>query len=341
MDQLAIYTPTAGALITSEAARKTLVEEFCDYVRATSPSASAATVTTYKRGALYVGTYLASIGKSFLDADRADIRAYRTALEARHMSPSSIRLYLSAARRVFEWIAETDRGEDITAGLKVRIRKEDRHVRKQLPENTAAPMLALIDRSTVQGKRDFAIIRLMLTCGLRCCEVCRANVEGLDTNANGGAVLRVRRKGKTAERELPISRSALQAIREYLDARGGEVIPETITIGDKTRTETPLFSALGNRNGGGRMSTRAVSGMVKSRMRAAGIDDPLITAHSLRHTAISAKARIVRETGNGTLADVQAFAGHSDPKTTMIYNHELDELMDTSAEDIDARLFGL
>ncbi len=56
--------------------------------------------------------------------------------------------------------------------------------------------------------------------------------------------------------------------------------------------------------------------MVKETLKRIGVDDPRITAHSLRHTAISLSIK-----HGATLVQAQAMSRHANPATTMIYVH--------------------
>ena len=52
-----------------------------------------------------------------------------------------------------------------------------------------------------------------------------------------------------------------------------------------------------------------------------GLDDSRLTAHSLRHTAISLSIQ-----GGASLQQAQAMARHSDSKTTLVYFHNLERI---------------
>lgn len=102
--------------------------------------------------------------------------------------------------------------------------------------------------------RDYAILSLMVTTGLRNVEVQRANIEDLRTLADF-TVLYIQGEGleqKTdyVKVEMPIE----EAIRVYLKARG--TIKET----------DPLFTSVAHRNSGKRMTTRSISRIVKNNM---------------------------------------------------------------------------
>jgi integrase/recombinase XerC len=78
---------------------------------------------------------------------------------------------------------------------------------------------------------------------------------------------------------------------------------------------------LGNNNQRGRLTTRAIRGVVMDAYKLAGIVGERKTTHSLRHTAIS---NILRN--GGTLQQAQAVARHSNIATTGIYVHEMERI---------------
>lgn len=61
-------------------------------------------------------------------------------------------------------------------------------------------------------------------------------------------------------------------------------------------------------------------------MKEAGIESERITAHSLRHTAVT-----LALLAGATVQEAQAMARHSSINTTMIYAHNIDRL-ETPAE---------
>ena len=97
-----------------------------------------------------------------------------------------------------------------------------------------------------------------------------------------------------------------------------------------TTDETePLFTSLSNHNRGERLTTRSISGIVKSRLKKAGYNSSRLTAHSLRHTAVTLSLLAGKN-----LAEVQQFARHINISTTMIYNHALDKSKNGCSEAI-------
>ena len=156
----------------------------------------------------------------------------------------------------------------------------------------------------MEGLRDYALINLMVRTGLRTIEIARAQVRDLRQDG-GEAVLWIQGKGRQAKDEFVLLvNEALNPLREYLAARG------------EPDQESPLFSSLSDRNAGGPLTTRSIRGIVKKALRRVNLNDRRLSAHSLRHTAISLSIK-----GGASLEQAQAMARHTDPKTTLIYFH--------------------
>jgi integrase/recombinase XerC len=82
------------------------------------------------------------------------------------------------------------------------------------------------------------------------------------------------------------------------------------------------------------MTTQSLSRIIKTAFRNAGYDSDRLTAHSLRHTAITA---VVKSTKDVTIA--QQFAGHSNVETTMTYYHANEIEANPSAEIVNNLFF--
>lgn len=157
----------------------------------------------------------------------------------------------------------------------------------------------------------------MVTGGLRTIEITRANIEALRTLGNF-TVLYVQGKGRDEKTEyIKIPSRVEKAIRKYLTHR------------DTARGEEPLFTALSNNNKGKKLTTRSIRGMIKQRFTMAGYNSPRLTAHSLRHTAVTLSLLAGKD-----LDEVQQFARHRNITTTMIYNHALDKAKNGCSETI-------
>ena len=83
---------------------------------------------------------------------------------------------------------------------------------------------------------------------------------------------------------------------------------------DNFNMESPLFINLMRGREHNRILKPTISSIIKQRLRHIGIDDPKITAHSLRHTCGS----LMVEEGM-PIETIQDMLGHNDPATTQIY----------------------
>ena len=277
------------------------------------------TVKTYKAGISRLIAYLKA--ERITKPEREDIAAFKKALQQCGCKPATISAYLSAIRRFFEWTESNGLYPNITKGIKApKINKG--HKRDFLTASQLQSMMKGIDRHTVEGKRNFAILALMATGGLRTIEVMRANVEDLST-IGGLPVLFVQGKGRTDKKDfVKLTPEVLTAIRDYLQAR------------DQVKRNEPLFVSCSHRNKGKRLTTRTISGIAKNSMITAGYNSSRLTAHSLRHSAVTLALM-----AGQSLAEVQYFARHSNISTTQIYAHNVDRLRSGCEASISSAIF--
>ena len=114
-----------------------------------------------------------------------------------------------------------------------------------------------------------------------------------------GGIIKVYGKGKK-ERIVPIGERALQAIRDYLNAR---------------RPVDKETKALFFNKSGGRLTDRSVRRMLDKYIKACAIEEK-ISPHSLRHSF----ATHLLDRG-ADLRSVQELLGHMNLSTTQIYTH--------------------
>ena len=146
--------------------------------------------------------------------------------------------------------------------------------------------------------RDYAILMLFMSCGLRISELC-----GLNTTDIYDDHVRVLGKGNK-ERIVYFGEGCREALDDYLMVRNGEKLPAD--------EKNALFISRDNR----RISTRGVEKMVDKKLLEAGLDASRYSPHKLRHTA----ATMMLKNGVDTRA-LQEVLGHSNLSTTQIYTH--------------------
>lgn len=291
----------------------TLEDRFIAYL-----DASPKTVQTYSRAIRQFLKYLAE--KSIGQPTREDVIAFREELRLDH-KPSTVQNYIVAIRLFFQWTETEGAYPNIAQHIKgAKITKD--HKKDYLTSTQVKAVLGSIDRSTLQGRRDYAIFSLMVTGGLRDIEVHRANIEDLRTLGDS-TVLYLQGKGREERTEyVKVPAEVERAIRASLADR------------EDTEGAKPLFISLSNNSKGGRVSTRSISGIIKTALVRAGYDSDRLTAHSLRHTAVTLSLL-----GGNSLQEVQQFARHSNIATTQIYAHNLDRAKNKCENTIASAIF--
>ncbi|OGG65465.1 hypothetical protein A2929_03135 [Candidatus Kaiserbacteria bacterium RIFCSPLOWO2_01_FULL_45_25] len=157
--------------------------------------------------------------------------------------------------------------------------------------------------STIEGKRDRAILELLFSTGLRISELCALSIDSVDLSRDEFSV---RGKGDKV-RVVFLSDDARTAIKNYLAGRKD--------------MEDALFIRYGRKAHIGedaRVTPRTVQRLLKLYATKAGITRK-VTPHVIRHSFATDLL------SNGAdLRSVQALLGHAHIGTTQIYTHVTD-----------------
>jgi len=245
---------------------------------------------------------------------REDILRFKTDLKESGLSVNTINSYLTSTKRFFAWLHTKFDIPDVTKGVD-NFSQPKGHLRESLTDSQVAKITNKIDISTIQGKRNFAMLTLMAESGLRTASIIGLNLGDLK-HLGKEAKLFYRGKGSDEKDKFSLLQEyTLKAIMIYIKARG------------KMRREDPLFCSHSDRNNGQRLTTRTLRGIIKGLLRDLDLDDPRLSAHSFRHFFAT------NSLSNG--ADVYSVSramGHASIETTQIYLHELDRLGKGAAE---------
>lgn len=299
------------------------------------------TRTAYQKDLTRFCNYFAGRGVHPLDATRPEIADWAEAMRngtelmadpadrpGRKSSESTIARRLSVVSSFFSYAVSVGLSESNPVKDMRRPKRtvdEDGIVylgegdpNKGTPNELKAFLAAAAARSGYQGKRDHALLAVMLTTGARTAEVLGADVANLG-HTGGHRVLYVTRKGGKRQ-ALIIAPWVGTLIDAYLDGR----------------TDGPLFATKARGGGHGRMDEPALLRMIRRVGKAAGLPHAeKLHPHSLRHSALTAAFN----TG-GSLADVQLMAGHADPRTTQRYLHIGERLDSSPIHALAAKLAG-
>lgn len=171
-------------------------------------------------------------------------------------------------------------------------------------------------RDTKSQSRDYAIVYLMLTTGVRSIEVRRAKRKDLK-RIQQQLVLYIQGKGRTApDAYVKIPAGLEVALNDYLSLRKDD--NPFLFIGHSRHQTTPY------------LSRSFVIKMFKQLMKDAGLEETKVTAHGLRHTA--ATMNLVR---GGGLESTRQFLRHAHVSTTIIYAHHVDRMTDAPDNEIE------
>ena len=277
------------------------------------------TKQTYTRALKVWRSWLDEAGLSWDSARREHVLAFRAGLQAAGYKPATVNAYLAAVRSFYRFTEAERIYPNVAAGVK-GLKRSTAGAKDALTVEQAARYAAPASgERTLKQLRDDALAVLMVTRGLRTIEVARADVGDV-RQVGGRAVLMVQGKGYTDKGDMIVlSPEILDAIYRYLDARG------------HVEPSDPLFASTSNRNAGGRMSTRSISHICKERLHDIGATSDRLTAHSLRHTAVT-----LALLGGATVQEVQQLARHSSINTTMLYAHNLERLEGAGERAVDS-----
>ena len=162
-------------------------------------------------------------------------------------------------------------------------------------------VLSGIDRTSLKGVRDYALLMLLWSNALRRSEVSKANIGDFDPVTK---TLRIFGKGRGTQSEIvSLGSGTVTAIEAWLEARG------------EVTTDKALFVSVNPGYKDGRLSTQSIYDIVKSRCQSAGISK-VMSPHRVRHSSITAAL----EATNGDVRRVQKLSRHSSLNTLLIYD---------------------
>ncbi len=173
------------------------------------------------------------------------------------------------------------------------------HLPEVLTVEEIDDMIASIDYSKEECKRDRAMMEVLYGCGLRVSELITLEISKIYPSEG---FLVVRGKGDK-ERVVPMSETSIEEIASWLEDRARMKV--------KPGDENILFL---NRRGG-RLTRQRAFQIVKGLAEAAGIRKT-ISPHTLRHSFATHLLE-----GGANLRAIQQMLGHESIATTQIYIH--------------------
>jgi len=278
-----------------------VMSDFLDYLRVERGLAPL-TISAYTTDVCQFAEFLETDKRVLLNARRDDVRDFIQQLFSNSVDGRSVGRKLSALRHLYRHLL-VDKKIEHDPTLNIDSPKQWKVLPKALArdemEKTLAGPQANSDSKLAPAiaARDRAMLEVFYAGALRVSEMVNAKLE--DLKLETGYML-VRGKGDK-ERIVPLGRSALDVLREYLG------VPRSALAAGK---DSPfLFLA----RGAHRLTRQRVWQMVKAASAVAGRS---ASPHMLRHSC----ATHMVENG-ADLRTVQTILGHSDISTTQVYTH--------------------
>lgn len=243
--------------------------------------------------------------EEFRQVTRAHIIAFRDELKRRDLSGSSIRNKLSSISSLFEYLCDKNAvTHNPVKGTKRPPVESYEGKSPALGDHQARALLESPKVATLKGKRDRAIIAILLYHALRRAELCKLKVKDVRQERRGVMHIKVSGKGGKT-RYLPIHPVVSGLIHDYLEESG-----------HGQDESGPLFRSLSNNRSMSKtaaITTDAVYKIVQFYSEKLGFR---IGVHSLRATAATNALE-----NNADIAKVQEWLGHANISTTRIYDH--------------------
>ncbi len=218
-----------------------------------------------------------------LECSAKEIERYKKfLLTKRKLAPVSVTMYLSSVRKFFDYLVSVGVLVNNPAKLVKGGAPNQRHSRKSISVLEVQALIQAIERKDEIGFRDFAVVKMMITCGLSEIELIRADIGDLK-NKKGVMSVALQLKGmKSKDMITSLPNETKDAIKGYL------------TFRTNAKETEPLFMSAGNRTRGQRMTSRGIRERINFYLEKAGVKNGevrKITALSLRLTAIRTMAQ--------------------------------------------------
>ena len=262
-------------------------------------------------------TYKSSLNifKKYIDSNKIksptkeDIVKYKNFIDSKNYSLRSKARHLVAVKSFFKWLNENGLYADVSKNVSMFYVPSDLISTPDLKIEDIQTILNKIDRSTEVGARDYAMILLSVTGGLRIIEMQRANIEDMQM-IRGQKVLYIQGKGHDEKDDyIKLCPAVMDALNKYLSFKG------------PIKKTDPLFTGTSNRAKNKRISEPSISRIIKDRFIDAGYDCNKLSSRSLRVTGINL---MIENTNN--LNEVKHFARHTVLDTTDKYLKKSNQL---------------
>src|SRR5580704_8966719 len=234
--------------------------------------------------------------------NRIVVLRYRSHLESRLLAPGTVNLRLGAVRRLAYEAADCGLlSADLAAGIRrvKGVKKLGMRLGNWLTADQGQALWQAPDRDRIKGKRDRALLAMLLACGLRRHELAGLTVTHLQQREGHWAIVDLRGKAGHV-RTIPVPDWVQSLLDEWTKAAG-------IATGSLFRCVSSAGKVWGER-----VTEKLVWHVVKEFAAKIGVSK--LAPHDLRRSC----ARLCRAAG-GELEQIQFLLGHVSVQTTERY----------------------
>ena len=259
-------------------------ESFIDYLDVDNK-----TLKAYQVGINALMQYLKD--NNIKQPTRNDIIAFRDMLRANYSS-NTTNTYMVAVKSLFKYLEVHDLYKNIAVDIKGA--KYDTTPKKEVL--SLEQMQYIYNNLT--DLREKALFGLMITTGLRVCEISTALIEDIRVYNNEVVLFVLGKKRDSKCEYVKLSNQVLKDIQNYIG----------------NRTSGYIFTSTSNNNNGGGVTTKTLRLHIKDIFKRFGLDRDTLSCHSLRRSF----AVVSYETGS-SIYDIQQVLHHSSINTTTRY----------------------
>lgn len=280
-----------------------LVNEFIDVLR-NDRRLSEQTIPNFQRGLFRFTEFLESKGcYSFFEVTGDLFDEYRAGLADQNYSDVTVYDRGHVVFEFYEWLHIQK--VLIYNPCRKPLCKSPHRLPRRVPalEEIKEAYSLLKHCSSIEDQRNYVIVDLAFSCGIRRCEILYLNVSDVLVNEQ---LIRVKGKyGK--ERLVPVGKKSLVHLQNYIS----HIRPQFLK---KNGVKALLLT---NRSNGKRISRTSISEAIARMRTKYGLSED-VTPHSLRHAFAIGLLR------NGAhISDISTLLGHSSIETTQIYTRLL------------------
>lgn len=280
-------------------------ESFIDYLDVDDK-----TLKVYKNGINCFKNYLKENNIQYPNRD--SVIGFRNMLRETYSS-NTVNAYMISVRALFKYLEIHNLYKNIAVDIKGA--KYDTTPKKEV---LSLEQMQKIYNDLVDI-RERAIFGLMISTGLRVCEVATALIEDIKMYNNEVVLFILGKKRDSKSDYVKLSNQVLNDLQDYIG----------------NRTSGSIFISTSNENYGNGLSTVSLRKIIKNIFKRYGLDKDTLSCHSLRRSF----AVVSYETGS-SIYDIQQVLRHQSINTTTRYLKQVDRDKNKTEYNVANAIFG-